>query len=273
MSHGKGVPVTAHTLAVPDARHAGHLPPTVNDPVPGSRSGISLRILGSFELNAGGHSIPLGATSQRLLALIVLNSGRLPRSHAAGTLWPEQRSARAAANLRSALWRLHQCCPDVVDASYHDLRLTPGVTVDLQHVSRVVHTLLDPTAELDSGELRDAIHANLYDDIAPDIGADDWLSAERERFCQLRVHALEALSHRLLRVGWHGAAVEAALGATRADPFRESAYHLLIAAHLAEGSRYEARRHHAAYCALLRTELGLTPSDEFMSLLDNDRTS
>ncbi|HEX5402697.1 MAG TPA: BTAD domain-containing putative transcriptional regulator [Pseudonocardiaceae bacterium] len=265
--------MTTHTLAVPGAGHTSDPEPTANDLVHGSPGWISLRVLGTFDLSVSGCSVPLGATSQRLLTLIVLNSGHLPRSQAAGTLWPEHRGPRAAANLRSALWRLHQCCPDVVDASYHDLRLTPGVTVDLHHVSRVVHVLLDPATELSSRELRDAMHTNLYDDIAPDIGADDWLIAERERFCQLRVHALEALSHRLIRAGWHGAAVEAALGAVRADPFRESAYHLLITAHLAEGSRYEAHRHHATYCALLRAELGLTPSDDFMSLLDNDHNN
>jgi DNA-binding SARP family transcriptional activator len=260
-------------LAAPDTRHTGDQVPTANEPVHGTQSWISLRVLGTFDLSVGGHSIPLGTTSQRMLTLIALNSGHLPRSPAAGILWPEHRGTRAAANLRSALWRLHQCCTDLVDASYHDLRLAPGVTVDLQHVSRVVHTLLDPAAQLNSDELRDAMRTNLYDDIAPDIGLDDWLVAERERFCQLRVHALEALAHRLITVGWHGAAVEAALGAVRADPFRESAYHLLITAHLAEGSRFEAHRHHTTYRTLLRTELGLTPSDEFMSLLDSGRNN
>lgn len=234
---------------------------------------ISLRILGKFDLTVWpGRPIPLGTTSQRLLTLIALRSGGVPRAQAAGTLWPNNRSSRAAANLRSVLWRLQQTCGEVIDASFHDLRLAPCVTVDIHRSTRVAYELLDPSVDMGPEALRQAMQTNFYDDVAPDTGDDEWLSAERERFSQLRVHALESLASRLIKVGWHGPAIEAALGATRADPFRESAYRLLVQAHLAEGSWFEARRQHNAYRELLRAELGLTPSDEFMALLETSDT-
>jgi len=231
---------------------------------------ISLCLLGKFDLTIGDRSIPVGLTSQRLLTLVAIRSGHVPRGQAAGILWPDSRGARAAANLRSALWRLQQCCNGVLDASFYDLRFAPGVLVDIHHVSRIAVGLLDRSAEVGTDELKEAMRCNLYDDIASEIGDDGWLMSERERFRQLRVHALEAMASWLIAAGWHGAAVEAVLGAIRADPFRESAYQLLIRAHLAEGSRLEACRQHRVYCDLLRTELGLTPSDEFMELLDGD---
>ncbi|HEX9336086.1 MAG TPA: bacterial transcriptional activator domain-containing protein, partial [Pseudonocardiaceae bacterium] len=126
--------------------------------------------------------------------------------------------------------------------------------------------LLLPSSELNTAQLGAAMRCNLYDDIDPDVGDDDWLMSERERFRQLRIHGLEALAGKLITAGSHGAAVEAALGAIRADPFRESAYRLLISAYLAEGSQLEARRQYSAYRDLLRTELGLEPSEEFAAL-------
>jgi DNA-binding SARP family transcriptional activator len=159
----------------------------------------------------------------------------------------------------------------VIDTSHGDLRLADDIRVDLHEVSTVAFGLIDRAAGMGQDELRAAMRYDLYDDITPDVGDEDWLVAERERFHRLRVRALEALATRLLEVGWHGAAIEAALGVVRADPFRESAHRLLIRAHLAEGSRFEAHERHRAYRELLRTELGLTPSAGFMALLDRDR--
>jgi DNA-binding SARP family transcriptional activator len=233
---------------------------------------VILRVLGKFDLSVDGHSVSLGLTSQRLLTLLAIRagegrSGQVLRGHAAGKLWPETRTARAVANLRSAIWRLQQSCPGVVEASFYDLRLASAVSVDICEVSSIAFGLLLPSSDLSTAQLSAAVRCNLYDDIDPDVGDDDWLMAERERFRQLRIHALEALAGKLITAGSHGAAVEAALGAIRADPFRESAYGLLIRAYLAEGSQLEARRQYNAYRDLLRTELGLEPSAEFTALL------
>jgi DNA-binding SARP family transcriptional activator len=233
----------------------------------GRRGDIDIRLLGTFELTFGGRSIPVGLTAQRLLTLLAIRSGQVPRSQAAGVLWPDATATRAAANLRSVLWRLQRCCSAVIEVSYYDLRLAHAVTVDVHRVLEASFDLIDPGTDLSADQLRAAVRCNLYEDIALDLGDEEWLAAERERFRQLRVHCLEALSRRLTAAGWHGAAVNTALGAVRADPFRESAYRLLIEAHLVEGSRLEARRQHSAYRRLLRTELGLSPSQEFMSLL------
>lgn len=235
---------------------------------------ITLRVLGKFDVTVNGHSVSLGVMSQRLLTLLAIRSSQVPsghmlRGHAAGKLWPETRTSRAAANLRSAIWRLQQSCPGILEASFSDLRLAAGVSVDIAEVTSVAFGLLVPTADPSTAQLGAAVRCNLYDDIDPDIGEDDWLTAERERFRQLRIHALEALADKLIAVGSHGAAVEAALGAIRADPFRERAHHLLITAYLAEGSQLEARRQYNAYCELLRRELGLRPSAAFTALLGN----
>ncbi|MGH3738396.1 MAG: AfsR/SARP family transcriptional regulator [Micromonosporaceae bacterium] len=184
-------------------------------------------------------------------------------------LWPEATASRAVANLRSVLWRLGKGIDGVIEATHYDLRLGCRVLVDIGDALAVARELLDRSSELDVQWLRQAVRCNLYDDLVPDLGDDDWLDAERERFQQLRVHSLETLADRLIAVGWHGAAIEAALGAIRTDPFRESAYDVLVRAYLAEGSYLEARQQHMSYCRLLQRELRMEPSARFMHLLDD----
>lgn len=232
---------------------------------------VRLRVLGRFALHVGDRSIRLGLTSQRLLVLLAIRSGQVSRAQVAGVLWPDTGTARAAANLRSTLWRIQRRCNGVVQTSFYDLSLAPEVAVDLNQSRRIAYQLRDGSTEIDLDDIREAMRCNLYEDVAPDVGDDEWLAAERERFRQLRVHALETLVRQVLAIGWYGTAVEAALGAVRADPFRESAYQLLIKAHLAEGSWLDARRHYAAYCDLLQNELGLAPSEDFLALLDEEQ--
>ena len=96
---------------------------------------------------------------------------------------------------------------------------------------------------------------------------DDWALMERERIRQRLLHALEALSIRLISLGRYGEAVDAALLAVGADPLRESAQRVLIKAHIAESNLIEARRSYLAYRDLAQRELGIEPSSELLALL------
>jgi DNA-binding SARP family transcriptional activator len=230
-------------------------------------SSLTLRVLGRFDLAAGSQPISLSVNCQRVLTLLAVRDCHVSRACASGTLWPEATASRANANLRSVLWRLQRCCADAVEASFHDIRLAPGVTVDIQDVSKIARHLLDRSTTRDAAGLSEALSCNLYDDIVPDLGDEEWLVVERERYRQLHLHALESLSDELIAIGWYGAAVEAALGVTRIDPFRESARRLLVRAYLAEGNRLEAHRQLREYRNLLSRELGLEPTDRLFRLL------
>ncbi len=98
-------------------------------------------------------------------------------------------------------------------------------------------------------------------------GHRDWVLVERERYRQLRMHALETLCIHLTSVARYAEAIEAGLAAVSSEPLRESAHRVLIHAHLAEGNRCEAIRQYDRYRALLEKELGLRPSAEIAGLL------
>ena len=57
---------------------------------------------------------------------------------------------------------------------------------------------------------------------------DDWVLVQRDRFRQLRLHALEALCERLTASGRYGEAIDAGLAAVCAEPLRESSHRVLI---------------------------------------------
>jgi DNA-binding SARP family transcriptional activator len=235
------------------------------DPAPVPTT-IHLRLIGSFQLIIDGEPVRLSLGPQRLLALLALRNGEVTRAFAARTLWPGLPRARAWANCRTAWRQLARQCGHAVRAGTELLRLEPSVAVDTRHVTSVGRRLLDPACNLGPAFLLSILDFDLYEDLLPDW-SDGWLTADRARFRQLRLHCLEALARRLTAAGHYSAAVDAALAALAADSMRESAHEQLIRTHLAEGNRNEAMNHFTAYCQIMREELGLDPAPRLAGLL------
>lgn len=103
-------------------------------------------------------------------------------------------------------------------------------------------------------------------ELLPDWG-DTWLTDERERLHQMRLHVREKIAERLAEAGQFGLAIEVVLSVLRADVLRESAHRVLIRIHLAEGNLGEAQRAYAACEQLLCRELGVEPTAAMTSLL------
>ncbi len=172
----------------------------------------SLSLLNAFELRCGGRAVGLPPSAQRLLAFVALHEHPLQRAYVAGTLWLDSSDERAAASLRSSLWRLNRPGHVLVDATGTHLCLASAVDVDLRRAFALARRLLDGSADHDD---LDAGEAALGGELLPDW-YDDWLVFERERFRQVSLHALEALAERLVRAGEVARALEAALSAVRA---------------------------------------------------------
>jgi DNA-binding SARP family transcriptional activator len=221
-----------------------------------------LQLLSSFQLAFGDEIVELPPSVQRLVAFLTVCDRPLLRQSVAGTLWPETSESRAAANLRSALWRLNQLELSVVQASGMSLQLSARVRVDLRDRTEQAQSLL-ATTEPDFDGLDEA---DFGYDLLPDW-YDDWLVIARERFHQLRLRALEFVCEGLAARGEFGRALDAGLAALAGEPLRESAHRALVRAHLAEGNPAEAVRQFELYRQLLRDQLGLTPSLRIIELL------
>jgi len=230
---------------------------------------LQLSLIRGFELRSVGSVVRVALSAQRLVAFVALQDRAVRRLHASGMLWADAPEQRANSSLRSALWRTPS--PHgrpLIEASSTHLWLNPAVQVDFHEiVSRAVSLLdqdgLQSTDDV-GGQLR-----QFGDDLLPDW-YEDWLLGERERFRQLRLHALEAICHRLTNVGRYALALEAGLAAVACEPLRESAQRQVIRVHLREGNATEALRQYRGYARLLADELGARPSPSMERLLRGD---
>jgi SARP family transcriptional regulator, regulator of embCAB operon len=236
--------------------------------LPGADADFMVAVLGGFAVVWGGSVLGIPRASQRLLAFLALYGRMVKRATVAGTLWPDASESHAYANLRSALARLQGKARKALAASKLELGLADGVMVDVRHAHALARRLLDPAVTPDRSELGMAAVATLSTDLLPDW-YDDWVLIEADDWRQLRLHALEALTSRLIVLGRWGEAVGAAGAAVRAEPLRESARAALIQVHLAEGNQWEAVREFTRYRALLDAELGLAPTRRLHELVQN----
>lgn len=224
---------------------------------------VSVRLLDGFELLVDDQSVPIIPSSQRLLAYLALHGGSVTRTALAATLWPNAPDRRAAACLRSALWRLVKPPHILIESRRETLRIGPAVEVDVAAVRRFVTDLAGPAGI--AADVAMSVNS-LSADLLPGW-TDHWVVAERDWFRQVCLRALEMLSERFRTRGDHFRAHETAVAAVRGDPLRESAHRRLIELHLADGNPAAALRQYTSYRSLLHTELGLSPSPEIRRLV------
>jgi DNA-binding SARP family transcriptional activator len=212
-------------------------------------------VLGSFTLTADGYTVPLGVDSRRLVAYLAIHPRPQERGALAADLWPGVAPAAAARMLAEAVAAVgvpglflaedpeagaEEGCP---------LALAADVEVDLADALGLVRAL----PEIPLSDTPDI--ALLASDILPGWTAA-WIAVERERFRQLRLHAIEERSLRLTAAGRYDDAVAMAQTAVRAAPSRESARRVLIEAYLAQGNIAAAVAEYDDYQELLRSSVG-----------------
>jgi DNA-binding SARP family transcriptional activator len=223
---------------------------------------MRLCLFGALTLSRGGHEVLLQLSAQRLIALVAMRTV-VRRIEAAGILWPDVPDARAAARLRTTLWRLRRSGLDVLAAVNGQLLVHPGVEVDYRDWMALAVQIIDrpeSATEVDLAVLRPK------GDLLPGW-YDDWILLERERVRQLQLHVLEAAAEQLLLQGRSAVALEFALTALGLEETRESAHQLAIRVHLAEGNVGEAWRQFERCERILDRELGIRPSSQLLALV------
>ncbi|MGH2641192.1 MAG: AfsR/SARP family transcriptional regulator [Actinomycetota bacterium] len=149
----------------------------------------------------------------------------------------------------------------MIEASRDRIGLTSTTTADVWDLVESAEALIDGM-EVDLVRCQDLLLAG---DLLHDW-YDDWVSLEQDQVRELRVHALEVLSERLITRGTFARATQTALAAIQLDPLRESAHRALIHAYMAEGNRSSALVHYQRLRQLLLDELGIEPSVSIQNL-------
>jgi DNA-binding SARP family transcriptional activator len=247
----------------------GNAAPRLRGDVARAGTGVRLQLLRGFSLWSDGSRLEVPFAVQRLVAFLALQERRVHRLALAGTLWIDSSEDHAGASLRTALWRLGQVADGIVTIDGTTLALSRDVAVDLRHaVSRANLLLERPEEHAD----HDVELLGIAGDLLPDW-YDDWVLVERERFRQLRLHALETLCHAFAAVGAHMEAVRAGLAAVAVEPLRESSHRALISAYIAEGNPSEALRHYELYKRQLTEALELHPSARMEMMIARIRSA
>jgi DNA-binding SARP family transcriptional activator len=221
---------------------------------------VTLQLVGAFELRDPKQPIHVRPSTERLLAYLAIAGRPVRRAALAEAVCgdgdepsrrPRNAAASAGTRLRSALWRIPR--PGgraLVDAGTTGVRLAPGVAVDYKEAELAAH----------------CDYTRLVEDLLPDWD-EDWVIVERERYRQVRLHALERLCVQHREHGEYDLALRAGLTAIGSEPLRESAHRHVIEAHLAEGNPAEALRQYETFRRLLRDQLGLAPSPAIRALV------
>ena len=218
-----------------------------------------LCLLNGFALIGERGVVPVPPSVRRLIALIGIR-GCCGRTEVAGLLWPQVRENHARASLRTALWRVRQLNAALIVDQDDTIALTPQV--DITDYRNAAKQLLNgsscatvpPASLITTGDLLPGWY-------------EDWVLFERERFRQLRMHALEVLARRLAAEEDYTNAVDAALAAIQLEPLRESATRTLIEVHLAEKNLIEAVRCLNLFTTAIHEELNAEPSMELIQLV------
>jgi len=222
-----------------------------------------LHLLDRLELRCDGAAVFVPDTALRVLAFLALRDRYQHRSVIAGTLWTDTTEKRAAASLRTALWRIRRVGSELVAADGFYLRIGDSVKVDLTEVTDAARLLVaDPQSDAEPAVTAETLSKELLPD-----WHDDWVILERERLRQVRLHGLEALCRRLSALGRHALAIEAGMLAVAIEPLRETTQRVLISAHLGHGNVSEARRQYNVFRHLLQENLGIEPGDELRALV------
>lgn len=231
--------------------------------MPDVGSNYRVQLLGGFGITQAGHSLPLGPSNARIVALLACRARPLSRHLAAGLLWPDCPDSRATANLRSAVYRMSSSHPGLIISSLRQVVLDPAAGVDFHVAIAAAQRVLAGSKE----EFPPCVREALTQDLLPCWHEDAWVVEEREAFRQRRLHALETLCLAFAKRGRYGEAVDAALAVVQAEPLRESAHRALVMVHLQEGNYSEALRQYQRCRALLRDELGIDPSPRLHDLI------
>lgn len=150
----------------------------------------------------------------------------------------------------------------------YELHLPAGTWVDVEAAGEALH---EAEVQLRTGDAAGAwAAANIAYHIArrPFLPGDDgiWVEQQRGHLLALLARATECFAEASLSKGEPEIALALAEELVGYEPFRESAYQLLMRAHAAAGNRAEALRAFERCRRLLAEELGADPSPETQAL-------
>ncbi len=249
---------------------------------------VRVTVAGRFGLEAGGvHTgeAGLGRLGRLALAYLVCERHRpVSRDELADVLWGENLPASWEQLLRGLTSKMRATlshagldpAESLTSVGAYQIHLPADAVVDVEEAAEALEAAAAALATGDSAGARclapGAIAVSARQFLPAARGT--WVERRQAELRELHLRALEVLARATTADGLWGEAIDAAEEAIAIEPFRESAYLALMAAHAGAGSRGEAMRAYERCRRVLAEELGVAPSPQteaaFLALLGDE---
>ena len=231
---------------------------------------IEISVFGGFAVvRPDGESIRVPSSKGvALLSYLLVNAPRAQsRDRLIDLLWTDQAQPQGRANLRQALARIRTAlrpAEDLVTSVGQSLLLdTADVASDVSRFESLTKSTepddWERALELYTGELLAGFHVD-----APVF--DEWLLAERQRYCDLAQSVARRLLAAKLEQGDPDTTIAVAHRMLTLDPFLECAHRALMKCHAERGRRDLALAHFEDMRVGLLQSLGVEPERETQEL-------
>lgn len=186
--------------------------------------------------------------------------------------WPESSVRRVRSNFHTTLYRARQAVGEetiIFDGDFYRLNPEIDVHVDAYELRRLVQDArLLSHADAGAEDLRRKAVALYQGELLPSLDAH-WVTIHRTALQELYIEALMGLGYSVQARYAYREAIETFQRILLVDPFRESAYRALITCYAALGEHRSVLWQYEEMQTLFKTELGILPSPETLSLMNN----
>ncbi len=231
---------------------------------------LKIRCLGGFEVALQG-SAPIkwrAEKTKELFAYLLHNIRRnISKDDILDALWRRDDPERAVRQLYNGVYYIRKALGDYgidgsilsIDADYH---LNTG---DVEFDIHRFHTLHKQTEDrVEALECMEALYTGDYLGTLP----YDWAAFERQHLLDMYTQCVTELSALYADSGRLDDAAAVLTKAYGFDPLSESVTKHLLALYRRTQNKCAAARHYSAYCALLKNELEIEPSESIRQLVD-----
>ena len=217
-----------------------------------------------------GRTLDVSNGVLQLFAALFVRRRPLDREELCHMLWPDMDTQAAASELKLTVRRARLQCGDtnVVTWAAGKYALGDGIRVDVERVRRLCEDALGDKCVLSvrRSELHEAYRA-LAKGRPACVLHHEWFMGTEAMLTRLQMSLGEALAHDLIERADFADAAEFAGFMLACDPCDETAWELVIRAHLAAGERDAAARALREYRNLVCAQLRAAPSARIERLL------
>lgn len=231
---------------------------------------LIIRCLGGFEVGLEG-AAPLkwrAEKTKELFAFLLHNMGRnITKDEMLDTLWQKDNPDKAVRQLYNGIYYIRKALIDYgmdrsqisIDGKYHLKTSNTGFDIkDFYRYYKQKNNRMDALGRMEALYTGDYLGTLPY----------DWAILERQHLLEMYIQCTNELSTLYMENERYSDAADILMKAYRHDPLAESITKHLLTLYSKTQNKSAAVRHYSLYCALLKKELNIKPSESVRCLVD-----